>query len=804
MKPTNDVPHAQPPQNLPPVEGKPIHLHILAQVPEENIPVKTQRPETYAAGIPGVARSLKHLLKQMSPLAATRTMLKLNQKGGIDCMSCAWPENDDHRHTAEFCENGAKAVAWEATSARCTPDFFAQHSVEDLSNQPDLWLGQQGRITHPMHLAPGATHYQPISWDAAFDLLASELNALESPDQAVFYTSGRTSNEAAFLFQLFARQFGTNNLPDCSNMCHESSGSALTPTIGIGKGTVTIEDFHHAKLILILGQNPGTNHPRMLTTLERAKQAGAKIVAINPLPEAGLLRFKNPQTIRGAILGGTPLADLFLPVRINGDAALLKGVMKHLLETDAIDKNFIATQTTGFLELAANLAAQPWQPLIEQSGIPQAQIIELANALAATDRIIVCWAMGLTQHKNSVATIQEIVNLLLLRGAFGKPGAGACPVRGHSNVQGDRTMGIWEKMPPPFLDKLEKIFDFKPPRKHGYDTVDSIKAMHAGKIGVFFAMGGNFLSASPDTDYTAHALQKTRLTAQVSIKLNRSHLITGRQALILPCLGRTEIDQQQSGPQFVSTENSMGVVEMSQGILKPASEHLLSECAILCQLAAKTLGPKTKLDWHALRNNYDLIRDYIAKTIPGCDNYNEKVRHPGGFYLPNAPRRGNFENTSTGKANFSTHPLTEIKLAKNQFLMMTVRTHDQFNTTIYGLNDTYRGISGNRRIIMINDEDLLELGLFAGDLVDLTNNFGDTQRVAPRFTVVPYPIPRRCAATYFPEGNVLVPIDSVAEKSNTPTSKSVIITITKSSPASPAAAPNAARTPATAPPTAST
>jgi molybdopterin-dependent oxidoreductase alpha subunit len=464
--------------------------------------------------------------------------------------------------------------------------------------------------------------------------------------------------------------------------------------------------------------------------------------------------------------------------------ALLKGIMKILFEKDAIDKTFVANQTAGFIEFSAALQAQPWEPLIEQSGISRADMEKVAELLAQTDRIIVCWAMGLTQHKNSVATIQEIINLLLLRGAFGKPGAGACPVRGHSNVQGDRTMGIWERPRKEFLDSLEKNFDFKPPRHHGYDTVEAIRAMHAGKVGVFLAMGGNFLSATPDTNYTAAALRNTRLTAQISIKLNRSHLVTGKQALILPCLGRTEIDMQQSGPQFVSTENSMGVVEMSQGILPPASEYLLSEPAIVCWLAERTLGKKSKIDWHALAANYDKIRDLIARTIPGCENYNQKVRNPGGFYLPNPPRRGSFENTPSGRAHFSTNPLTEIKLKPNEYIMMSVRTHDQFNTTIYGLNDTYRGLSGNRRIIMMNPDDIIEAGLFANDLVDLVNTFNGTTRIAQRFKVVSYPIPKRCTATYFPETNVLVPIDSTADKSNTPTSKSIIITIKKSQPQS--------------------
>jgi molybdopterin-dependent oxidoreductase alpha subunit len=757
---------------------KSVRLNVLAETPMESQPVQVTPPATVAAGIPGVYRAMKHLLHQMSPVDATRAMLKLNQKNGIDCMSCAWPEPDGDRHMAEFCENGAKAVAWEATAARVTPEFFAKHSVAELSQQSDYWLGQQGRITHPMILRAGGTHYEPISWDAAFEMIAGELNALASPDEAVFYTSGRTSNEAAFLYQLFVRQFGTNNLPDCSNMCHESSGSALGPTIGIGKGTVTIDDFEKAKVILILGQNPGTNHPRMLITLEKAKLAGARIIAINPLPEAGLLRFKNPQTVRGTLLGGTPLADLFLQVRINGDLALLKGIMKDLLERDAIDRPFIAESTADFDAFVDALRIQPWEPLIEQSGISRQHMRDAADMLAGTDRIIACWAMGLTQHKNAVATIQEIVNLLLMRGAIGKPGAGACPVRGHSNVQGDRTMGIWERPRKEFLDKLQEVCGFNPPRHHGYDTVDCIKAMHAGRAKIFFAMGGNFLSATPDTNYTAAALANTQLTVQVSIKLNRSHLVTGKQALILPCLGRTEIDEQRSGPQFVTTENSMGVVEMSKGVLSPASEMLLSEPAIVCRLAQAALGTRSAINWEGLAGNYDRIRDLIAQVIPGCEDYNEKVRRPGGFYMPNAPRDGNFE-TPTGKAAFTVHPLPDHILKPNEFVMMTIRTHDQFNTTIYGMDDTYRGISNNRRVIMMNPDDLAELGLHAGDIVDLQNEFNGTTRIARHFTIVPYPIPRRSTATYFPEANVLVPIDSVADKSNTPTSKYVIITITK-------------------------
>jgi molybdopterin-dependent oxidoreductase alpha subunit len=633
-----------------------------------------------------------------------------------------------------------------------------------------------------MLLKSQATHYEPVSWDEAFALISSELNALASPDEAIFYTSGRTSNEAAFLYQLFVRQFGTNNLPDCSNMCHESSGSALTETIGVGKGTVTLEDFDLTDAIFIIGQNPGTNHPRMLTALQKAKRRGCKIVHINPLPEVGTTRFKHPQEIFGMLGKGTELADLFLQVRINGDVALLKGIMKEMLEEEErqpgtiLDHEFIAQQTDGFEGFVEALRHVSWDEIVEQSGVGREQIRQAAEIMMRARRTICCWAMGLTQHRNAVANIQEIVNLLLLRGQIGLPGAGVCPVRGHSNVQGDRTMGIWERPTEAFLDSLSKAFDFEPPRAHGYDTVESIKAMHAGRGKVFFALGGNFLSATPDTEYTAQSLRRCRLTVHVSTKLNRAHLITGQQALILPCLGRTEVDVQATGAQFVSSENSMGVVQSSRGSLEPASPHLLSEPAIVARLAAATLGERTSVDWLALAANYDLIRSRIERVIPGFEDYNRRVREPGGFYLPNMARERQFK-TASGKANFTVHELPRHNLKDGQFLMMTMRSHDQFNTTIYGLDDRYRGIYQGRRVVFLNPQDITEAGLNAGQLVDLTSHFEDEERRAPRFVVVPYSIPRRCAATYFPEANVLVPIGSVAEKSNTPASKSVVISL---------------------------
>jgi molybdopterin-dependent oxidoreductase alpha subunit len=755
---------------------------VRAQPPEEFTGGEIGAAARESGGLPAVWSSIRHAAREMGLVRGARTLLRVNQKDGFDCPGCAWPDPDGERAHAEFCENGAKAVAEEATTRRVTPEFFKEWSVADLSQKSDYWLGKQGRITHPFVLGRGATHYEPIEWVEAFKLIADELNALGSPDEAAFYTSGRTSNEAAFLYQLFVRQFGTNNLPDCSNMCHESSGRALTETIGVGKGTVTLDDFERASAIFIIGQNPGTNHPRMLTTLRAAKRRGCRIVHVNPLPEAGLGRFKHPQHPLDLLGGGTELTDLFLQVRVNGDVALLKGLMKEVLTEEArrpgevLDHRFIEEKTHGFEEFARSLGEVSWDELVEQSGVTRESMREAARVYVESERTIVCWAMGLTQHKNAVANIQEIVNLLLLRGQIGRPGAGVCPVRGHSNVQGDRTMGIWERPADTFLDALAREFGFEPPRRHGLDTVETIRAMHDRRVRVFFALGGNFLSATPDTEFTAEALRRCRLTAHVSTKLNRAHLVTGEQALILPCLGRTERDAQTSGEQFVSVENSMGVVHSSHGRLDPASRQLLSEPAVVSRLARATLGGRSAVRWEWLVEDYDRVRDLIERVIPGFDDYNRRVREGGGFYLPNLAREGVFK-TSTERANFTVHELPRLELAPGQFLMMTVRSHDQFNTTIYGLDDRYRGVTGERRVVFLNAEDIAEQGLSAGQVVDLVSHFEAEERTARRFLVVPYAIPRRCAATYFPEANVLVPIRSVADKSNTPASKSVVISV---------------------------
>jgi molybdopterin-dependent oxidoreductase alpha subunit len=759
---------------------------------ENSAKPKISEPKTTAAGLSAVLNSTRVTLKKVGAVRGARLLLNLNQKGGIDCNSCAWADPEGERTHAEFCESGAKAIADEATTKRVTPEFFAKYSVAELAEKSDQWLNAQGRITEPMFLDENATHYAPISWKEAFHVLAEELHALASPDEAVFYTSGRTSNETAFLYQLFVRQFGTNNLPDCSNMCHESTSVALAESIGLGKATIRLSDLEDTDLIVIIGQNPGTCAPRMMSSLKKAKERGARIIAVNPLPEAGLMNFADPNPEHHESLlkypfalvsnQATPLADLYLPIRVGGDMAFLKGVMKTLLEkekkspTPVFDYEFINEKTEGFQEFIANLETIEWDTILEETGFSIEQIAEVAEIFLAAKRVITCWAMGVTQHKHAVATVQDIVNLHLLRGQIGRQGAGLCPVRGHSNVQGDRTMGIWDKMRPDFRQKLEKEFHFKTPEKDGLSTVEAIAAMHDGRAKFFFAMGGNFLSATPDTNYTAEALRKCNLTAQVITKLNRTALITGKKSLILPCLGRTEKDLTGGKEQFVTTESTMLNVQMSKGILEPASEHLRSETWIVGKLAQAVLKNKMTIDWERMINDYDRIRDAIARVVPGCEAYNTKVRHDGGFYLPNPPREGVFP-TDSGKAKFTASPLERIELKPGELLMTTIRAHDQFNTTVYEENDRYRGIQGSRRVILMNAADIAERGLKQGDAVDITSHFQDETRRVENFTVVAYPIPPKCAATYFPEANALIPVSSYAERSKCPTSKATIITI---------------------------
>src|SRR5260221_837691 len=753
--------------------------------PEKLLNLKSTGPKKWAAGVPAVVAALSDVLEEGIPLRGTRALFAMNQKGGFDCSSCAWPDPDDDRSAVgEYCENGPKALAEEATTKKVTAGFFAHNSVIDLAKLTDFEIGKKGRLTEPMYLPEGGTHYQPISWDDAFKKIAGHLNALESPDEALFYTSGRTSNETSFLYQLFTKEFGTNNMPDCSNMCHETSGTALGPTIGIGKGTVTLDDFYNTDLVVIIGHNPGTNAPRMMSALEKGKKNGAKIIAINPLPEAGLMAFRNPQEIAGVLGTGAQLADLYLPVKINGDMALLKAFEMLLLEAEkaspgkVLDNEFITKNTAGYSDFIEQFKNCQLDELAIAAGIPAADIRLAADMLANNKRIIFCWGMGLTQQRHDVDIIREIVNICLMKGSIGKPGAGVCPVRGHSNVQGNRTMLINEKPTQKQLDRLKEVFGFEPPRKHGYDVVNAIKAMHAGKAKVFFGLGGNFLSATPDTTYTAEALRKLRLSVHVSIKLNRSHLVHGREALILPTLSRSDKDMVNGELQFISTENSMGVVQSSKGILKPVSDQLINETQIVCRMAMATLGSRSVIDWSRYMNSYDDIRDIIEKCIPGFENYNQRVREKSGFYLPNGARDGKFITEQFGdKAPFTITKLPVNTLADDEYMMATTRTHDQFNTTIYGLEDRYRGIKNERRVVFMNRKDMDKAGYAEGEKVDLFNYDDGIERIARLFVVVPYPVPERNTVTYFPETNVLLSINNVVGESNMPAAKFIRIKI---------------------------
>ena len=757
--------------------------NVNPETSEELTGIKLTVPANYAAGAQAVKVAMEHAIGEMGAVRAFQTLAKLNQKDGFECPGCAWPDPDDKRSVlGEYCENGAKALAEEATLKRVPPSFFAQHSIEELSNWSDYKLGRSGRLTHPMILRAGQSHYEEIPWDAAFQLIGKQLLALKDPNEAIFYTSGRSSNEAAFLYGLFARAFGTNNMPDCSNMCHESSGVALSQTLGIGKGSVTLDDLHKAEVVVVIGQNPGTNHPRMLTALSKCKDSGGKVITINPLEEAGLKRFKNPQRLKDMLSSGTAITDVFLQVKINQDVPLLKAIMKKLAAEDAekgnvFDHDFIQEKTEGGEALLADLEKYDLGDLIEKSGVSEAMIEEAVQLLAPAKKIIICWAMGLTQHKNGVENIKECVNLLLLKGSIGKEGAGTCPVRGHSNVQGDRTVGIIHKTSDAMYDTLKKHFGIEAPKGHGYDTVHAIKAMHEGKGKVFIALGGNFLSAASDTLYTAKALENCELTVAISTKLNRGHLVAGKTALILPTLGRSEKDEKEGQKRMVTVENSMGKVHTSQGRLAPASKHLRSEPDIIAQMAHATLQGNTQVDWLGLGKDYDLIREKIAGVVKGFENYNDRVKKDSGFYLPNNARVGDFSKLPNGRAQFTVCALPVHPLAADEFLLMTIRSHDQFNTTIYGLDDRYRGVYNERRVVFMNPADMKKWGFEKLAMVDLTSTYDGAVRRAPKFYVVPYEIPVGNLACYFPEANVLIPIQEFAVGSCTPVSKSVRVRV---------------------------
>lgn len=740
--------------------------------------LKVSEPETWATGIPAAVNAITTGMKQMGAVRTAKTLLKVNQVGGFDCQSCAWPDEDaDKRKMLAFCENGARAVADEATLRRVTNEFFAEHSISSLRGNSDYWLGEQGRLTHPMIRREGSDHYEPLSWRESFELIGQQLRSLESPDEAVFYTSGRTENETAFLLQLLARQLGTNNLPDCSNMCHESSGVAMNATVGVGKGTVTLEDVESADLLIVAGQNPGTNHPRMLAALEEAKKKGGKVIGINPLPEAGLLRFKDPQSPKDALGRGKVISDEFVQIRLAGDLALFQGVGKVIIERGAVDEAFVAEYTSGFDELRAHLGATTWDDIEKASGVTRAQIERVAQMVLDAKSVIVCWALGLTQHVQAVATIQEVVNLLLMTGNIGRPGAGLCPVRGHSNVQGDRTQGIYEQPQESFLAALDAEFGITSPRAHGYDTVNTVRAMAAGKTKFFLQMGGNFARVTGDTAYTDEALRGQDMTVYISTKLNGTHLSPGRVSLILPTLGRTEVDMTGGSPQRLTVEDSMSMVHASQGKLDPPSPMLLSEPAILVGIAQEAFGADSPVDWPSMITDYSVIRDHISRVVPGFEDFEERLDIPGGFQLPNGPRDSRTFATPDGKAHFSANRLEVIEVPEDRLLLQISRAHDQFNSTIYDLNDRYRGIGEGRRVLLMNGEDIRRLGLQSGQIVDITSEYEGDTRTAQGFRVISYPTALGCAFSYFPEANVLVHNRHVARGSNTPVYKSIQIRV---------------------------
>ncbi len=754
--------------------------------PERDSTENTIRPpKGWATGIPAIANTVNRTITNMGVRRTVKALSVINQPDGFDCPGCAWPEPPPGvRHRIEFCESGAKAVAEEATTAYIDREFFARHSIADLCARSDFWLGQAGRLTSPMIKRPGSTHYEPIDWEAAFVEIATQLRALDSPDQAIFYTSGRTSNEAAFLYQLMVRCFGTNNLPDCSNMCHEPTSFALDRSIGIGKGSIQMDDFARADVILVVGQNPGSNHPRMLTTLEQAKRAGAKIIAINPLPEAGLLRYKNPQTVRGLAGHGTDIADIHLPIRLGGDQALFQLWNRWLVADGAragqIDQSFITGHTSGYEALKQHLVGVDEAELLAHTGLERSAVEDAFTMIADAERMIICWAMGITQHLGAVDTIDEMTNLALLGGHIGRPGAGLSPIRGHSNVQGDRTMGIFEQPEAALLDALEAEFGLDMPREPGLDTVDAVRALSTGAARVMVGLGGNFVRATPDTDVTEPALMSAGLTVQISTKLNRSHLMCGDTAIILPTLARTDIDLQDHGAQFVTVEDSMGIVQTSTGSLSPPSSELRSEVSIICDLALSLLGADHPVAWARLCADNDLVRDHIAAVIPGFSDFNSRVRIPGGFGLPHPPRDARLFPTDDGRAHFTVTHVKENVRVERSLVLQTLRSHDQFNTTIYGHHDRYRGISGDRHIIMLSPDDIAELGYNDGDRVDIISLLQGPERRAPGYRIVAYPTPPGCAAAYYPETNVLIALDHHGPDAQTPAAKAIPIRLERS------------------------
>lgn len=759
------------------------HRNVSIRGNQDFLDIKLKDPMRVAAGPLGVQAALRHSFKEMGVVRSMTALLDMNQQDGFSCPSCAWPDPEKPSKVAEYCENGAKALADEATTSQIGANFFKQNSVEELSLLTDYELNKFGRLIEPLVLREGSIHYEPIDWQEAYQLVSAELKKLNSPDEAIFYTSGRSSNEAAFLYGMFARALGTNNMPDCSNMCHESSGVALSETLGIGKGSVKLEDLYEAEVVIVAGQNPGTNHPRMLSALEKCKQNGGKVISINPLKESGLVNFKNPQHLKGWIGSGEDIADFHLPVKINQDIPLMKLILIKLAALDAIsntvfDHDFIKQYVDGYEALLADLKTHDERGLLLQCGVELDKINAVVELLAKKSKIVVCWAMGLTQHKNGVENIREFVNLLLLKGAIGRPNAGTCPVRGHSNVQGDRSVGIMHFVNEELNERIEQHLGFVPPSKEGYDTVGAMKAMYEEKAKFFMCLGGNFLMAASDTEYTAKAIQNCNLTVQISTKLNRTHLVTGKTALILPTYGRSEKDMKNGKLRHITVENSMGQVRQSRGLLKPASENIKSEPDIISELADTFFEGQHSMDWKSLAENYERIREKIDLVVKGFDNTESRSKG-AGYYLPNNVRELDFSKLPNGKAQLTINTVPEHRLAPDEYLLMTIRSHDQFNTTIYGLDDRYRGVYNARRVLFMNPEDMKDVQLKKFDVVHMTSTYDGIVRKANNFKVIPYAIPKGDVAAYFPETNVLVPYNHYADKSKTPISKSIRVRLIK-------------------------
>ena len=744
-----------------------------------------KRYDRPAGGWGAAAATAKVLLEQSVVTKGSRALLSMNQPGGFKCPSCAFPDASCTKKL-EFCENGAKALAHEATKFRVTREFFAQHSVTELMEQSDYWLEMQGRLTEPMRYDAATDRYVPVSWEDAFALIGGHLRALESPDQAEFYTSGRTANETAFLYSIFVREYGTNNFPDCSNMCHEPTSRGLPPSIGVGKGTVILGDFEHAEAIFLIGHNAGTNAPRMMTPLVEARKRGVPIVAVNPMPERALIKFTEPQDIvQMATFGSTEISSEFVHIKVGGDLALLKGMMKVLFEREAagepvLDHAFIAEHTSGFDALKADIEAQRWPDLVAAAGIGEAQIRRCAEIYIASNATLICYGMGVTQHQRGSELVQQIANLLLLKGNFGKPGAGISPIRGHSNVQGDRTVGIDEKPAQAYLDRVRDVFGFEPPRGHGHHAVESVEAMLAGTAKVFIGLGGNFVRAVPDTDRSYAAMRGLDLTVGIATKLNRGHLVHGRDALILPVVARSERIETAKGEQFVTIEDSMSNVTASRGVLDPASEHLLPETEIVCRMAMATL-PESKVDWASYIDDYGLIRDKIAEVYPALyEGFSERIKAPLGFHLDIPPRRRVWA-TPTGKANFLVLPGLAVNAPVGDPAMLrlaTVRSHDQFNTTIYSYNDRYRGVYNDRMILFMNADDIADRGLEAGAKVALeTIGTDGIARRVDGLTIIDYPMSRGSVAGYYPELNPLMPLGFYDKVSGCPAAKSVPVRV---------------------------